>query len=385
MVTIEKFSVDLKMLYILFISVFLISLICQLYLILIVFSKIILHKDSNLHYLSKDSVSLIVCAHNEYENLKELIPLLIAQKVSNLELIIVDDRSEDNTYSLLKELSSRYTGKIRAIHIPNQIEGYNPKKYALTQGILAAKNAVILLTDADCRPNSREWITEMMAAFDEKSEIVLGFSPYFKQKGILNAFIQYETFYTAIQYLSLTLSGMPYMGVGRNMAYKKSLFINQQGLKKYQHITGGDDDLFINQVAKPNNVSIRIHPKSQVYSIPKKNWVSWYRQKIRHLSVSKHYHLSSKIVLGIVNASQVLFWFSFLIIIFAVPNGMMMNFLIVGFILRIITLWGVFVKINQKIQAQVYSICIPVFDFLYVLYIFIFGVIALSKKHVQWN
>ena len=385
MVEIEICSGDLKMLYILLISVFIISLICQLYLILIVFSKILLHKDSNLQYFGSDSVSLIVCAHNEYANLKELIPLLMGQKVPNLELIIVDDRSEDNTYALLKEFSSHYAGKIRVIHIPNLVEGYNPKKYALTQGILAARNKIILLTDADCRPSSSDWVTEMMAAFDGNSEIVLGFSPYFKQKGILNAFIQYETFYTAIQYLSLTLSGMPYMGVGRNMAYKKSLFINQQGLKKYQHITGGDDDLFINQVAKPNNVSIRIHPKSQVYSIPKKNWVSWYRQKIRHLSVSKHYHLSSKIILGIVNASQVLFWFSFLIIIFAVPHGVLMKFLIIGFTLRIITLWGVFMKINQKIQAQVYSICIPVFDFLYVLYIFIFGVIALSKKHVQWN
>ena len=373
------------MLYLLFITIFIISLICQLYLILIVFSKILLHEDSNLQYFSRDSVSLVICAHNEYENLKELVPLLMSQKEPNLELIIVDDRSEDNTSSLLEEFSQHYSDNIRILHISSQVKGYNPKKYALKQGILAASYEIILLTDADCRPNSNEWVAEMMAGFDEMSEIVLGFSPYFKQKGILNAFIQYETFYTAVQYLSLTLSGMPYMGVGRNMAYKKSLFINQQGLKKYQHITGGDDDLFINQVAKPKNVSIRIHPKSHMYSIPKKNWVSWYRQKIRHLSVSKHYNLSSKIILGIINASQILFWFSFLIIIFAVPHGELTNFLIAGFILRIITLWGVFMKINQKIQAQVYSICIPVFDFLYVLYIFIFGVIALSKKHVQWN
>ena len=369
----------------LLVSVFIFSLICQLYLILIVFSKILLYKKPNLQYFGQKSVSLIICAHNEYENLKELMPLLLGQKEANLELIIVDDRSEDNTQVLLQEYSKQYPKKIRVIHIKDKKNGFHPKKYALTQGIFAASHEIILLSDADCRPVSAYWVAEMWAAFEENIEIVLGFSPYFKQKGVLNAFIQYETFYTAIQYLSLTLAGKPYMGVGRNMAYKKSLFLNQQGLEKHQHITGGDDDLFVNQAAKPKCVSIRIHPKSQVYSIPKKSWGSWYRQKIRHLSVSKHYNISSKIFLGVINASQVLFWLSFLIIIFAHPHKEFMNLFLGCFILRISALWGIFAMINQKIQAQVYSICIPVFDFLYVLYIFIFGVIALSKKHVQWN
>ncbi|MDX2306158.1 MAG: glycosyltransferase [Microscillaceae bacterium] len=347
------------------------------------FSKLITYQES---YISQDknSISVIVCAHNEYENLKALIPILLNQDYPDYEIIIIDDRSEDGTKTLLRDLSEK-NAALKILRVDELRADFHPKKYALTQGILAAQNEVILLTDADCRPKSTQWIREMQSPLQGEIEIVLGFSPYFTQKSLLNACIQYETLYTAIQYLSLALAGHPYMGVGRNLAYKKALFLKNQGLNTYQSITGGDDDLLINQIAHQNNVAICLHPDSQVYSIPKNTWSQWYKQKIRHLSVGKYYRLKSKIILGIVNASQVLFWLSFIIIIFAFQEKMYLEILTGCFFLRIIALWGGFTLINQKIHAQVYTICIPFFDFFYVLYIFIFGVIALSKRHVQWN
>src|SRR5690606_33778770 len=121
------------------------------------------------------------------------------------------------------------------------------KKYGLTLGIKAASHEWILLTDADCRPNSRRWIRSMSRYFDEDTQFVLGFSPYRATAGLLNLFIRFETMLTAIQYFSFGWLGNPYMGVGRNLAYRKSKFLEEKGFNNFLHVTGGDDDLFVNQ------------------------------------------------------------------------------------------------------------------------------------------
>ncbi len=167
-----------------------------------------------------------------------------------------------------------------------------------------ARYPVALMTDADCRPTGTDWIASMVGQLSAGKDIVLGFSPYYKEKGLLNWFIRCETFYTAVQYLSLARMGRPYMGVGRNLMYRTALFFEHKGFYQHKHIVGGDDDLFMNQTATPTNTAINLDPESFVYSFPKTTWSEWFRQKRRHLSVGKHYQRGNKIRLGLLSASH---------------------------------------------------------------------------------
>ena len=151
------------------------------------------------------------------------------------------------------------------------------KKNALSRGIYHAKNDILLLTDADCYAKSNQWAKAMVSTLDENISVGLGYGPYETQQGLLNAFIRYETVYTAIQYFSFALWGIPYMGVGRNMIYKKELFFQAGGFDKHSHIASGDDDLFVNAIANKKNTSIVIHKNSQMNSAPKKTWKAYFK------------------------------------------------------------------------------------------------------------
>jgi len=182
------------------------------------------------------------------------------------------------------------------------------KKYPLSIGIREAKHEIILLTDADCVPASEHWIEKMQNGYDENIEIVLGYGAYHKRKGLLNKLIRFETFHTALQYLSYALAGIPYMGVGRNLSYKKSLFIRNKGFSSINHIPGGDDDLFINKTATKKNTAVVIDPDAITRSIPKTTWGGWLRQKSRHYSTAKFYKPKHKFLLGLYFATQFIFY-----------------------------------------------------------------------------
>jgi len=182
-------------------------------------------------------------------------------------------------------------------------------------GIKGAKHEHLLFTDADCKPLDNQWVKTMMRNFSDKTEIVLGYSKYEKLPGLLNKLIRFDTLNIAIQYLSFAKAGSPYMGVGRNLAYKKSLFFKHKGFATHYHIVSGDDDLFINQAATPTNTRTEISPESFTVSRVKKDWHGWIEQKRRHLATWKEYKSSDKIRLGIYPFAQAFFWMSFIVLL----------------------------------------------------------------------
>ena len=166
-------------------------------------------------------VSIIVCAHDEEHNLRELLPQLLTQEYDAFEVIIVNDRSNDGTYDFLLE-QTKIDSRVKMVNVDRLPVHVNGKNFALTLGIKAASHEWILLTDADCRPVSKQWIASMSSHFSDDSHFVLGFSPYQATTGFLNKFIRFESLVTAMQYFSFAWLGNPYMGVGRNLAYRKS-------------------------------------------------------------------------------------------------------------------------------------------------------------------
>jgi glycosyltransferase involved in cell wall biosynthesis len=315
-----------------------------------------------------------------------LIPLLNNQDHPSFEIIVVDDRSWDGTSDYLLTQCFEYQ-KVRFLRVEETPAHLSSKKYALTLGIKSAKYNNLLLTDADCRPQSYRWIAGMAECLTPDKEIVLGFSPYFKEKGLLNNLIRYETFNTAVQYFSFAISGMPYMGVGRNLMYRKSLFLKNKGFSGHTNIVGGDDDLFMNDVANEQNITVCLNPETFMYSLPKNTWQTWYRQKRRHLSVSKHYRFQHKINLGGLAASQISTWLSFLVLIPVLFHKPLIFWLLSLFLFRLISQWVVFSKVNKRLDNTLEIITLPLWDGIFVLYFLIMGInnFIPRRQKMRWR
>lgn len=232
-------------------------------------------------------VSVIVCAKNEEDNLHRYLQALLSQQYPEFEVIVVNDGSLDNTQYVLDFYAQQYKN-LKVTFVPEQAWVRSSKKLALTLAAKAAQYDYLLLTDADCRPESNQWIREMMRGFVEsggETEMVLGFGAYYQNQTRINPRIQYDTLTTAMQYLGMAASRHPYMGVGRNLAYRKSTFFEHAGFQGLLGQKAGDDDLFVNKVANRYNTRIVVSPESVTWSVPKRTFRDWRMQKYRHLSV----------------------------------------------------------------------------------------------------
>ena len=255
----------------------------------------------------KIPISVIICAKNEEENVINFIPLLAEQNYPDFEIVLIDDASNDNTLAIFEGFEKQYPN-IRLVKVQNNEAFWGNKKYALTLGIKAAKKEYLLFTDADCYPTSKEWITAMSSQFTMQKTIVLGYGKYEKiANSFLNKIIRFETLLTAIQYFSWTKMGHPYMGVGRNLAYKKEEFFNVNGFIEHIKVRSGDDDLFVNQAANARNTTIAFMPESFTYSKPKTTYKDWIIQKRRHIATANYYKKFDKFQLGIFYCSQLFF------------------------------------------------------------------------------
>ena len=253
-------------------------------------------------------LTVIVCAKDEDENLARNIPGLIFQKYSStLQILIVNDNSVDDTKYILNELNQKFKA-LTIVELTNEAKLIAGKKYPLAVGIREAQHEILLLTDADCVPATENWVQKMQDAYDDGIDIVLGYGAYQKLPGFLNKVIRFETFHSALQFLSYALAGQAYMGVGRNLSYKKSLFLNNKGFSSINHLPGGDDDLFINKVATKTNTAVVIDPDAHSLSMPKKTWKAWRNQKTRHFSTSKYYKPKHKFLLGLYSLSHFFFY-----------------------------------------------------------------------------
>ena len=326
-------------------------------------------------------VSVIISARNELENLRNNVPLLMEQKYAEFEVVVVNDRSFDGSHELLEELEAKY-GRLKVVTVLDNDRFVTGKKFALTMGIKAARHEHLLFTDADCRPASENWISLMAANFAERKEIVLGYSPYERTKGILNALIRFETVKTAINYLSAAVKDQAYMGVGRNLAYTKSLFFKVKGFASHMHVMSGDDDLFVNENATVDNTIIEIHPEAFTYSDAKATWGAFFRQKKRHIGAGKLYKIKHRRSL-VLDAMSGFFYYT-LFIVCIVFNFQALIVLGV-FIVRLGTQLIIYHKSFKKLGNKDLLWSLPFLDFLYYVYLNIFGLIGSFTKTTRWK
>jgi glycosyltransferase involved in cell wall biosynthesis len=271
----------------------------QLFYYWFFFSRLSFYRSRPAAASQAHPVSVIVCARDESRNLLKNLPGILAQQYPYThELVIVNDNSYDDSAYVLEQFQKEFR-HINVVSLTDLVKAVPGKKFPLSIGIKAAKYELLLLTDADCVPASPLWMEKMQQAFGGEVELVLGYGAYKKRKGLLNKIIRFETFHTALQYLSYALAGQPYMGVGRNLAYRRDLFFRNKGFAAHNKIPGGDDDLFVNQVATKQNTKVVIDPDTFTYSTPKTSWGAWYRQKTRHFGTGRYYKTRHRFLLGL--------------------------------------------------------------------------------------
>ena len=314
-------------------GIFLASFLVQMFFYLFFYVRVLSRKGRKPDAISEESVSIVICARDEAENLKKHLPLILEQDYHDFEVVVVNDCSRDDTEVVLDELKAKYPN-LRSTIIRRDQRFSHGKKLAVTIGLKAATRNWVLLTDADCRPASPQWISEMQKHFISPCEVVLGYGGYIKEKGFLNKVIRYDTFFIAMQYFSFALAGCPYMGVGRNLAYKRSVFFANRGFASHLKLESGDDDLFINEIAGNDNTAVEFSHLSHTSSIPDKTWKGWFSQKSRHLTTGFHYNGFSQALLGLEYSSRLIFYVSFLVLI---ANKIFLPYVVALFILRLIT------------------------------------------------
>ncbi len=364
--------------------IFLLAVTIQLLYYLVVYLRVVWHKEKQPVDGTNETppVSVIICARNEEENLAANLVSVLEQDYPSFEVIVVNDCSEDDTEQVLAGFKQQYP-HLRSTFIRMTGSFRNGKKFAATVGIKAAQHEWLLFTDADCKPESPHWITSMSRRFTSKKDIVLGYGGYIPQKGYLNKWIRYDTCFIALQYFGFAMAGMPYMGVGRNLAYRKSLFYAHNGFAAHAHILSGDDDLFVNQAATRKNVAATYIKDAHTRSIAKKTFREWVWQKSRHITTSKYYKSGQSFLLGLEPFSRVLLWMSFIAL---VAQGTLWQYVLIAFLVRLVVFFSIFgaatKRFNEKgilLHAIFFDLAMPFF------YSYVFLLNRISSKQNKWK
>ena len=288
----------------------------------------------------KEPVSVVICARNEAENLRENLSSVLTQEHDNYEVIVVDDASSDHTPQVLETFARQYPHlRILRIEQDDPRASLPGKKAALGLGIASAANDIILLTDADCHPLTSSWVSLMSSHFDME-KIVLGYSPFERSGHLAGWLSSWDNLETAVQYFGFALAGLPYMGVGRNLAYRRSLYRKNRPLGHEAGLASGDDDLQVGAMAEPGHTCIEVHPDSRTRSNPPADLASWWSQKRRHLSTAIYYQQPVKFLLGYYGFSKLLFYLLMPWVLFGNVSQWMIYLLIARFGLAMLSLIG---------------------------------------------
>ncbi len=361
--------------------VFIAAAAVQIVYYALVFSRLAYGREHRFDPDEYPPVSVVICAKNEAENLRRNLKIIFIQNYPTYEVIVVNDQSTDDTINVVSDFFSRNTN-LRLFNIKPGEKPLPGKKFALKTGIENAKYENIVVTDADCQPASAHWLEHLMSSYLSDTDFVLGYSPFYRHPGMVNKIARYENIMTAMQYMSYARVGIPYMGVGRNMSFRKSLFTGWSGSNRDKDLPGGDDDLFVNALARGRNTVLSLHKDSFTYSEAKSTWSDWLHQKRRHVSTGSRYRFHHQLLLFFFALSDFLFYTSFIVLCI---KTFMLPIILLSLVLVLTIKYIVTDKINIKLQQADLSSWFLLLDPLYVLYLFAIFIVSIFSTKPEWK
>ncbi|MDL2262372.1 glycosyltransferase [Bacteroidales bacterium OttesenSCG-928-I21] len=368
----------IKNLEIIFLIILVLAFIDQIFFYLLYYFRLKPYskkKPSEINYF--EPVSVIIAAKNEAQNLKKNLPKILNQNYPIFEVLVVNDGSTDDSIEILKSLCEKYEN-LKIINLDRN----KGKKEAISIAIKKCLYEYLVFTDADCCPVSDNWLAIMKSKFNDKKQIILGYGPYEKTKGFLNSFIRYDSYLIAVQYFAAATLGVSYMGVGRNLAYKKDIWVNVNGFENHKNILSGDDDLFILEAANSENVEICVDKESFTYSIPKTNFKDFIKQKSRHVSTAKKYKLINILFSAGDLLSRTIF---FVMAIFLLFSDKLFFYVVMLIILRITIIYCSGYSLREKFKNKIKLHNYILFDiFAPVFYLGVFVSRLINRNEKKW-
>ena len=310
-------------------------------------------------------LSVILCARNEAENLRKILPAILEQDYPQFEVIVINDASTDDTEDILGVMEEKYPHLYHSF-TPESARYISHKKLALTLGIKASKHDWLVFTETNCMPASNQWLKLMARNFTPQPQIVLGYSGYDRTKGWLHKRTAFDTLFQSLRYLGFALAGKPYIGIGRNLAYRKELFFQQKGFSKYLNLQRGEDDLFINELATSANTRVETDFNATTRIQPVYRYKDWKEEKVSYMATARFYHGIQRYLLGFETFSRLLFYIACIAgIVFGILN---FHWLVAGiaFLMWLLRFTVQAVIINRTAKemggGRKYYFSLPVFD-----------------------
>jgi len=358
---------------------FLAMLFVQLLYFWIFFSRLAFGRR-RIENPDKLPVSVIILVNNQYNDLRKNLPEILNQDYPDYEVVVVNENSEDGSEELLERFSEQYS-HLKIVEMKQSLNWFKGRKFPLSIGIKSAKNEILLLTDIRCTPATSRWISEMVAAHDERTEIVLAYSTFHTGSKI-NIWYRFVAFYDALLYLSMAKSGLAFKGIGRNLSYRRSLFFNHKGFSSHYRINTGDDELFVNKAATRSNVRVQTSPASMIHYTKPLSFAQWLTNENDRLSTRRHFKLRHRLVISLFTTSSFFFYALFAALLIVNIN---LQIVLLFFLLRFISQMIVFGFAQKKLTEKRLLLLSPVFEiFLMLIDAFIWLKLLFSKTN-KWS
>lgn len=312
-------------------------------------------------------ISVIICAREESENLRQNLSAVLEQDYPQFEVIVINDGNTDESEDYLTLLEDKYPHLYHSF-VPDSSRYISRKKLAVTLGIKASKYDWLLFTDAKCLPQSNQWLRLFARNFTSRTQIVLGYSGYERGKGWLHKRVCFDNLFNSMRYLGFALAGSPFMGIGRNLAYRKELFYEQKGFSAHLNLQRGDDDLFINQVATSENTRVETDANATVRMQPVFRAKDWREDKISYASTARLYKGAQRWIAGFETSIRLAFyaaWMGMLVIGILNFHWLAAGIAFFIFLLRF-TMQAIIINKTAKDlgEKRRYYFTLPVFDLL---------------------
>lgn len=256
-------------------SLFAIAFVIQLVYYFGLFGRVAFYKRkvADLNNVSQEGVSVVICAKNESDKLRQLLPKILEQGHPVFEVVVVNNCSTDESDEVLAVLKQKYNHLvIRNIELDKIFVHNNAMAWGL--GIKAAKYDWVVLTDANCFPANENWLAALQQNFRKGIDVVLSYTSMQK-----NRFVRADNCYDALYYLSKALAGKPYTASGTNLAFRKHLFFDNPQFYGSLKVRDKGDRVFVNSIVKPDNTAIDLSYDAVNTSTLKLNFEEWHLKR----------------------------------------------------------------------------------------------------------
>lgn len=314
-------------------------------------------------------LSVIIVTKDSGKALKENLPLILEQDYPQFEVIVINDKSAGEDENILKLLGNNYHHLYYSF-IPETARYISRKKLGIAMGIKASRYEWIVVTEPQCKPMSNQWLKNLAAHFSPETDIVLGYSNYIQNKEKFARHIRLDSMFQAMRYLGRAASGHPYMGIGRNLAYRKSLYLSHKGFTTQLNLQRGDDDLFINAVTHAQNTKVALSPESFIrIPVPSYKRV-WFEDKVNALVTGHYYRGNARIFNSIETWTCALFHLLTLTgLIYCILNRAWIETGIIGagWLIRFVSYMTVMKQTSNDLQED-FCCSLPFYDLFRPLY-----------------